>query len=1108
MMSFKFPAVLCLAGLLLVHGAAGAQNLAETPLPSLLTPESRNVLDKLASLSALPKPDWRYHAGDIPHGESPSLDDADWLPATSPLPGEAIWLRATIEVPKTLNGYDLTGTQISFRLLIDANGPVTQIVYFNGRRVAMGTSLEPIELFPDAHPGDKVLVAVKLLHSEDQKRLRGSELTIQFAANRPNPEDFRQEAFSASLLLPALGEGGSDMSQKLQSIIQKVNLDALSASKQEAFDDSLRQAQQGLLTLRPLLQKADIHLTGNAHIDAAWLWPWTETVEVVRQTFGTALQLMDEYPKYTYSQSAAAYDEWIEEKYPPEFNQIKQRVSQGRWEMVGGMWVEPDLNMPDGESQVRQLLVGKRYFQSRFGVDVRIGWNPDSFGYNWQLPQIYKRSGVDYFVTQKMAWNDTNQLPLKLFWWQAPDGSRVLTYFPHDYVNEIEPINMATAFARARQANPGTTEMMHLYGIGDHGGGPTRAMLDAGDRWLSPDKAYAQLNFGDAGSFFSAVEKNLDTAHAPVWNYKTLAAGDTKLPQPPAGLWGLPVWNDELYFEYHRGVMTSQANHKRNMRESEEEMLNAEKWSSLAWLSGTPYPATQLNEAWKKVLFNQFHDLAAGSGISVIYKDAQRDYDMVRFTADAATSQASAAIASYIDTQSGSKGFPILVFNPLAWERTDLVDFTVQMPAATSAIEIVNAAGKVLHAESSLQNPETHTFSVRALVPEVPSLGYEMVFARPASAAKPAAGVQVSADGHTLENEFVRVTVDPKNGCITSLLNKKSNFEAIAAGGCGNQLQAFKDTPKDYDAWNIDAEFDKVFTNLDMVDSVQLTEHDALRAVLRVTRHWQASTFVQDITVYDGLPRVDIVTDIDWHERHKLLKAGFPLAATSSHATYEIPYGSIERPTTRNNSVETAKFEVPALRWADLGDQQNGFSLINESKYGYDAKGNLLRLSLLRSPTWPDPEADQGHQHFSYALYPHSGTWKEALTVRQGYDFNYHLSAMQVLPHSGKLPGSFSFLKTEPDNVVVTAMKKTEDGDGLVVRFYEWAGKQGNITLTLPAGIVSATVANLMEKPEGSPLAVSGGRQVSVPVTPFEIQTVIVRYPPPSVEFLAGISKQ
>jgi alpha-mannosidase len=1086
------------------------QDLREAPLPSLLTPESQAVLDKLASFSALPKPEWRYHAGDLQHGESPSVDDAGWEAATdtSMLPAEPLWMRATIEVPKNLNGYDLTGAQISFRLQVDVDR-LPQIIYFNGRRVAMGVDLEPIVLFADAHPGDKVLVAVKLLRSDEPKRFRGSELTIQFAANRPNPEDILEEAVSASLLLPALGEGGSDTAQKLQSFIQNISLTALSAGNQSAFDDSLRQAQAGLLTLRPLLQQADIHLTGNAHIDAAWLWPWTETVEVVRQTFGTALQLMNEYPKYTYTQSAAAYDEWIEQKYPSEFDQIKQRTKGGRWEMVGGMWVEPDLNMPDGESQVRQLLIGKRYFQSRFGVDVRIGWNPDSFGYNWQLPQIYKRSGVDYFVTQKMAWNDTNQLPLKLFWWQSPDGSRVLAYFPHDYVNQIEPIDMAKAFVHARQLNPGTTEMMHLYGIGDHGGGPTRAMLDSGDRWLAPDKAYAQLNYGDAGSFFSSVENKLDTAHAPIWNYKTLAAGDTKVPQPPAGLWSLPVWNDELYFEYHRGVMTTQATHKRNMRESEEEMLNAEKWSSIAWLSGTPYPAAQLNEAWKKVLFNQFHDLAAGSGIGVIYKDAQKDYDMVRFTADAATSRASGAIAGYIDTQSGSKGVPVLVFNPLAWKRTGLVDFTVQLPAVASAIEMVDTNGMVLVVESSLTNAATHTFTVRALVQDVPSLGYELLYAR-AAAAKPTAtsGVQVSADGHTLENQFVKVTVDPKTGCITSLVNKKTNFDAIAAGGCGNQLRAFVDTPKDFDAWNIDADFEKVFTNLDMVDSVQLAEHDALRAVVRVTRHWQASTFVQDITLYNGLPRVDIVNDIDWHERHKLLKAGFPLAASSAQATFEIPYGSIERPTTRNNSVEDAKFEVPALRWADLGDQNNGFSLINESKYGYDAKGNVLRLSLLRSPTSPDPEADQGHQHFSYALYPHAGTWKEALTVRQGYDFNYRLTAMQVSPHTGNLPGSFHFLDVDRDNVVVTAMKKTEDGDGLLVRFYEWAGKGGNVTLTLPPGILSASLANLMEKPEGSPLPVSGGQQVTVPVTPFEIQTVIVHYPPPQQQFLAGISKR
>ena len=255
--------------------------------------------------------------------------------------------------------------------------------------------------------------------------------------------------------------------------------------------------------------------------------------------------------------------------------------------------------------------------------------------------------------------------------------------------------------------------------------------------------------------------------------------------------------------------------------------------------------------------------------------------------------------------------------------------------------------------------------------------------------------------------------MDPQTGCITSLYDKKANFETLAQGACGNELIAFKDTPKEYDAWNIDADFDQVFTKLDKADSVELVEKGPLKAVIRVTRTWQSSKFVQDITLYNGVDRVDVVNDIDWHETHILLKAAFPLAASSSKATYEIPYGSIERPTTRNNSWENAKFEVPALRWADLGDGQHGFSLINESKYGYDAKGNVLRLSLLRSPTWPDPDADRGHHHFTYALYPHAGDWKQALTVRHGYDFNYQLKAMQVEAHSGTLPAEHSFVTVE-----------------------------------------------------------------------------------------------
>ena len=261
-----------------------------------------------------------------------------------------------------------------------------------------------------------------------------------------------------------------------------------------------------------MLQQATFHLTGNSHIDAAWLWPWTETVDVVKRTFGTALQLMNEYPDYTYTQSAAQYNEWMADKYPHMNDEIKRRIKEGRWEIVGGMWVEPDLNLPDGESQVRSLLLGKRFFQKEYGVDVRIGWNPDSFGYNWQLPQIYKRSGIDYFVTQKMTWNDTNQLPFKLFWWESPDGSKVLTYFPQGYGNgNLNPARLSVDLAQAQQRAPGLNEMMDLYGVGDHGGGPTRAMLDEGDHWAQPDKIVPKMQFGTAQSFFTSVEKNVSS---------------------------------------------------------------------------------------------------------------------------------------------------------------------------------------------------------------------------------------------------------------------------------------------------------------------------------------------------------------------------------------------------------------------------------------------------------------------------------------------------------------------------------------------------------------------------------------------------------------------
>ncbi len=395
-LKLRFPflvLLLVLAATLLLTGRAAAQSASEAAkIAANLQPESRAVLDRLSGLHELPDGAWKLHAGDLAHGEAVNLDESGWeaIAVGSRAPNEAVWFRQAFQVPDTLRGYDLTGARIWFQFHADANGPMPQILYFNGRRVAMGDDLEPVVLFDDAKPGEKVVVAVKLLHTVDTKRFRGATLKIDFPENRPNPEDLRLEFLSAALLVPSLAPGDAAQMATLNASIRAVDLAALDAHDQARFDTSLKAAHGSLEALKPLLQQATLHLTGNSHIDAAWLWPWTETVDVVKRTFGTALQLMHEYPQYTYTQSAAAYNEWIAQKYPDMNAEIAQRIKEGRWEIVGGMWVEPDLNMPDGESLVRQFLVGKRWYKQAYGVDVRIGWNPDSFGYTWQLPQIYE----------------------------------------------------------------------------------------------------------------------------------------------------------------------------------------------------------------------------------------------------------------------------------------------------------------------------------------------------------------------------------------------------------------------------------------------------------------------------------------------------------------------------------------------------------------------------------------------------------------------------------------------------------------------------------------------------------------------------------------------
>ncbi len=1075
--------------LMLVGCIATAQPVAPPPPPPN---PYQPTLDRLDAMTSVRLTDWRQHAADLPHPEDPALDDSAWERA--PLAGnqgagnDMHWYRSAIVIPTAAGGKDLRGTRVE--LALRTQSPTVR-VFLNGSQVArdVGRLLQPILVTQNATPGERMVVAV------NATRLQDARLVIHYAD--PDPGAIRAAIATTFALLGADKENSEQHRHQLDAAVAALDFAALERGDQQAFTRSLAAAQEKFAPLRAWMQQFTVYAVGNSHIDMAWLWPWTETVEVVRDTFTTATQLGREYPDFTYAASTAQAFLWLEEKYPALFRQLQQRVKEGKWELVGGMWVEPDLNLPDGESLVRQLLYGTRYFKGRFGVDVNLGWNPDSFGYNWQLPQIYKRSGFDRFVTQKMSWNETTVFPHKLFWWQAPDGSRVLTYFPHRYNEGVDPVEIAGDIAAWAPAT-GFPGVLHLYGVGDHGGGPTRAMLDELERLRAPNAIFPRIQYSTAGRFFDELEK-----------------------QVKSGALKPPVWNNELYLEYHRGCYTTQSETKKLIRESEVQLQNAEKFSSLAFLHHLPYPGAQLERSWRRVLFDHFHDIMPGSGIAVNYKDAAENLNTAKLEDGAVLRDSLHALAAQVNTL--GEGTPFVIFNSLSWPRAASVVLEVPSPATSVKLEVRDAANRVL-----LSQPAGDAAGMTRLRVEVllPALGYATVHVVPVAAAR-AAESSLKVTGNTLENGFLRMTLDPKTGCITSLIAKTANasdpgvsrpsgapplsrpplarqggIETLAPNSCGNLLQTFVDKPARQDAWEI--KFDEQHWELTHPEEVTLSERGPLRAAFRIRHRFQNSTITQLVSLEAGSPRVEIETAVDWHEHHILLKAGVTSDAKAERATFEIPYGTIQRPTTRNTPAERAMFEVPALRWGDLSDNAHGVSLLNASKYGYDAVGSVLRVSLLRSATYPngredDPDAvtDQGHHEFTYALLPHAGDWKTGGTMRQGYELNYPALVFAGQTHAGPLPARHSFAQLEPANVILTVMKKAEDDDALLFRFYEFAGKPADVKLQLPASAAEAFETNLMEKKESALPLSADKRSVTVAIRPYEIRTLAVRFTSP-----------
>ncbi|HLK63722.1 MAG TPA: glycoside hydrolase family 38 C-terminal domain-containing protein [Bryobacteraceae bacterium] len=1046
------------------------------------------ALARLDAMTTLPLTQWRSHA-DLPHGEDPSLDDSAWTPVTlaggrggrgGGGSGDA-WYRTTWEIPQAAGGHDLRGSRILLQVRFSNDGRV----FFNGGLVAQGDgrTLDPLLLTAKAVPGQKIVIAVKVPYHAENGRFQGAQLLVDYPG-QPDPGTLRSHIVAAQNVLSGFPDALAEHRKQLDEAVQAIDLAALDRGDQQAFARSLEASAAALRPVNDWMKQFTIRLVGNAHIDMAWLWPWTETVEVVRDTFTTALQLMKEYPDFTYAQSSVQDFEWLQEKYPAIFREIQRRVAEGRWELVGGMWVEPDLNMPDGESLVRQLLVGTRWFKRHFNVDVNIGWNPDSFGYTWQLPQIYKKSGFDTFVTQKMSWNSqesswrqTYTFPHKLFWWQSPDGSRVLTYFPHGYSGGISSASLSQDIADYVPST-GFPQIMHLYGVGDHGGGPTRQMVDEAVRLQEPSAIFPKVQFSTARAFFDDAEK-------------AITDGNLKP----------PVWNDELYLAYHRGCYTTQAETKKLIRQNEELLQNAEKFAALSFLTAQRrYSSTAFEEIWKRVLFDQFHDIMPGSGIGINYVDAERNLTDASLRSEKLLDGALDSLNGMIDTR--GEGVPVVVYNPLSWDRAGPVKIDAVEPPAGQHLEARDSAGQPLLAQVVAKDATTRKVTLNVLVKGVPSLGYEVIHLVAVANSRPAASA-LKVDGFNVENEFFRMKVDSRTGCVTSLVNKSDGRESVAAGGCGNLLEAFKDVPRTQDAWEI--RFDEDVWPLKQPRSVEVMESGPERAVVRIRHTFHApnrkdgpdSTIQQDLTVWSGVPRIDVNTQVEWHEQHVLLKAGFPVNVRSDKAAFEIPYGSIDRPTTRNTPAEQGMFEVPALRWGDISNADQGFSMLNDSKYGYDAKDNVIRLSLLRSPQMPAPDnhiADQGFHEFTYSLYAHASGWKTGGTMRQGYELNYPLVAAAAQTHAGPWKPKMSFARIEPGNVILTVLKKAEDDDSLVFRFYEFEGKQTEVRLQLPRKAVSAAEVNLMEK-RGQPVTLSpSGQEVTIATGPYEIKSVGVTF--------------
>lgn len=963
------------------------------------------------------------------------------------------------------------------QIMVYVNGVLTCAMDLNHHEVILSDCAEPgkiydIRLYAYVNsPGKSNFLYLKVFAKEQEAEALYYDMKFPLeAAKQMRPEEEKRRK-----LLELLNQAGDLLDLRVKKS-DKYRASLIAAS--EWLKENLYEKEWEL-------DGPTVYALGHTHIDVAWKWPLRQTREKAVRSFSTVLYLMKRYPKYRFFLSQPQLYEYVKEDAPEIFEQVKERVKEGRWEADGAMWLESDSNLTSGESLIRQILYGKKFFNEEFGIkEQEILWLPDAFGFLGALPQIMKRSGIRYFLTTKMGWNDADQQPDDTFLWEGIDGSRVTGLYIttknyEAYPERFEkPVREVTYNGRQNASQTmGTWQnyrnkelndaVLTVYGYGDGGGGPTEGMLEESKRLSYGIPGVPKVKLSGLKEYLQVLDKNLQ-------NKK------------------LNTWYGDLYLEYHRGTFSSIAENKKNNRICEYKNQQAEWLASLLWwmnkknenANKNAYPKETLDKAWKLLLLNQFHDILPGSAIAEVYEQSDIDYAKIKAMDEEIISEVLKSLSSNKSEQKNG----ICAWNPLGFAAEQVIELDKK-----KLHECGIDKGCSLTNVTAAQRFKDGTMLVTASLPAKGSL-YMAASAEKESLDKEAKKEHFALrDENTLETPWYIVSWN-ELGELTSLYDKEAKREVLEAGTVGNEIVVYEDIPKDYDAWNVESYYSRKHWKMSVKKPCMMTEAGEICAVLHTELSYESSVIEQDIAFFAHTRRIDFKTKIDWKEQQQLVKAEFHLDVMTRTAACEIPYGVMERPTHRNTSWQRAQFEMCAHRFVDLSEPGFGVALLNDGRYGHSIEDSFVSLTLLTSGVFPFPDADKGLHELTYALMPHMGDWREANVVHEAGKLNEKPILSVYKPSlltEEKSSVRYTMCEVSSPNVIVTSVKRAEDESGLIVRMYESSGIRTNVEWNLE-GLCPKYIyeCDMMEQKERE--VVFDGQRAKFEIRPFEIKTFLL----------------